>query len=50
MKSHPDRSERILGKIASLQPLFLGIKHHHERFDGHGYPDGLAGKEIPPLC
>jgi HD-GYP domain-containing protein (c-di-GMP phosphodiesterase class II) len=47
MKSHPVRSARILEKITSLRNLIPGIKYHHERFDGLGYPDGLAGESIP---
>lgn len=47
MKTHPVRSERIVQKISSLQHLLPGIRHHHERWDGHGYPDGLKGEEIP---
>jgi len=47
MKSHPLRSARILEKISSLANLIPGIKYHHERFDGLGYPDGLAGTGIP---
>jgi HD-GYP domain-containing protein (c-di-GMP phosphodiesterase class II) len=50
MRSHPQRSEKILGKIASLHSLIPAIKHHHERYDGLGYPDGLAGTEIPLLA
>jgi len=47
MKSHPVRSARILEKVSSLHNLIPGIKHHHERFDGLGYPDGLRGEHIP---
>lgn len=47
MKTHPVRSARIVEKISSLHHLLPGIKHHHERWDGHGYPDGLKGEEIP---
>src|SRR5262249_43010664 len=47
MKSHPVRSARILEKVSVLANLIPGIKHHHERFDGLGYPDGLRGHEIP---
>jgi putative nucleotidyltransferase with HDIG domain len=47
MKSHPVRSARICEKISSLHKLIPGIKHHHERFDGLGYPDGLKGYDIP---
>lgn len=47
MKTHPVRSERIVQKISSLHHLLPGIRHHHERWDGHGYPDGLKAEEIP---
>ncbi len=47
MKSHPVRSARILEKVSALGNLLPGIRHHHERFDGLGYPDGLSGLEIP---
>jgi HD-GYP domain-containing protein (c-di-GMP phosphodiesterase class II) len=47
MKTHPVRSARIVQNISSLQHLLPGIRHHHERWDGLGYPDGLKGEEIP---
>jgi HD-GYP domain-containing protein (c-di-GMP phosphodiesterase class II) len=47
MKSHPVRSGKILEKITALRNLIPGIVHHHERFDGHGYPSGLKGDGIP---
>lgn len=47
MKSHPVRSARILEKVSLLRNLIPGIKYHHERFDGLGYPEGLAGNDIP---
>lgn len=47
MKSHPVRSAKILEKISPLRNLIPGIKHHHERFDGLGYPEGLKGTNIP---
>lgn len=47
MKSHPVRSARIIEKVSALHNLLPGIRHHHERFDGLGYPDGLSGSEIP---
>jgi HD-GYP domain-containing protein (c-di-GMP phosphodiesterase class II) len=37
----------IASKIAFLKPTAKIIRHHHERYDGKGYPDGLKGKEIP---
>lgn len=47
MKSHPVRSAQIMEKITALHNLIPGIRHHHERFDGLGYPDGLKDTEIP---
>lgn len=47
MKSHPIRSARILEKANALHSLVEGVKYHHERIDGLGYPDGLRGNEIP---
>lgn len=47
MKSHPSRSVKILDSLSDHAHLIPGIKHHHERFDGKGYPDGLAGNDIP---
>lgn len=47
MKSHPVRSAKILDKISSFKDIVPGIKYHHERFDGLGYPEGLAGESIP---
>jgi len=47
MKRHPVISELILSEI-ELSPIVLQIaRSSHERMDGHGYPDGLAGDEIP---
>jgi putative nucleotidyltransferase with HDIG domain len=47
MKSHPVRSAKILERISGMRNLIPGIKYHHERFDGLGYPEGLAGEAIP---
>lgn len=47
MKSHPVRSAQIMEKISALRDLIPGIRHHHERYDGLGYPDGLQADEIP---
>ena len=46
MKNHPVYGEEILRPIQNLQGVIPGIKHHHERHDGRGYPDGLKGDEI----
>jgi putative two-component system response regulator len=50
MKSHAERGERICLRVRSLAPVLPIIRHHHERWDGTGYPDGLKGEEIPLLA
>jgi len=47
MKNHPSMSALIVSEIAPLKSIIPWIKHHHENFDGSGYPDGLKGDEIP---
>ncbi|GIV15462.1 MAG: hypothetical protein KatS3mg022_0897 [Armatimonadota bacterium] len=47
MRQHATLALEILGAVQALQPTLPLIKHHHERWDGTGYPDGLAGEEIP---
>lgn len=47
MKIHPERGARLLQDVRFLQPLIPYCLYHHERFDGKGYPYGLAGDEIP---
>ena len=44
---HPETAVRILEPIPFFRPLLPAILHHHERFDGKGYPAGLAGRDIP---
>jgi HD-GYP domain-containing protein (c-di-GMP phosphodiesterase class II) len=44
---HPSVGASILERIPSLRHLSPGARYHHERWDGRGYPDGLAGNEIP---
>jgi len=44
---HPETAVRILEPIPFFHPLLPAILHHHERFDGKGYPSRLAGKNIP---
>ncbi len=46
IKEHPAKGENIIRVIPFLEPAQPIIRHHHERFDGTGYPDGLRGKEI----
>jgi len=50
VKFHPVKGEEILRPIERLQHILPIIRHHHERFDGKGYPDGLNGKRIPYLA
>lgn len=47
MKKHPEIGERILSKITEMPEIAKNVRSHHEHFDGSGYPDGLAGKDIP---
>jgi len=47
VKQHPTRGEAIVGAFPDLQDTLPGIRSHHERWDGSGYPDGLAGEAIP---
>jgi len=47
MNEHPAIGAKILSKFRSFSNIVPGIRHHHERFDGLGYPQGLAGDEIP---
>lgn len=50
MKQHPVVGERLCGELRTLMPVRQIIRHHHERFDGSGYPDGLKGDSIPILA
>ncbi len=50
MRSHPARGEEICRHLSSLAPILPLIRHHHERWDGSGYPDGLRGEQIPLLA
>ena len=47
VRRHPAIGAEILGRMEDLRDLALLVRHHHERWDGAGYPDGLAGVEIP---
>lgn len=47
IKLHPQIGYDILKDIPSLDAILPGVLHHHERFDGKGYPHGLAGEDIP---
>jgi putative two-component system response regulator len=47
MQAHVAIGESIVRPLRSTSELLPIIRHHHERFDGHGYPDGLRAREIP---
>lgn len=49
LKSHPEEGIEIIKPVKSLEKIIPIIKHHHERFDGTGYPSNLKGEEIPYL-
>ena len=44
---HPAMGCRMLEGVTQLAGLMDGVRSHHERWDGGGYPDGLAGEDIP---
>jgi putative two-component system response regulator len=50
MREHPVLGAWICSSLQSVQPALPIIRHHHERFDGLGYPDGLRGTDIPFLA
>jgi len=50
IRSHAAKGYEILKDAPSFAPLLGGIRHHHERYDGTGYPDGLAGESIPLIA
>ena len=47
IKLHSEKGAEIVGKLGRLRDAVPLIRHHHERWDGRGYPDGLAGEAIP---
>jgi len=47
MQKHADEGARIIDRLGFLNDAVPAIRHHHERFDGAGYPDRLKGEEIP---
>ena len=47
IKAHPTIGHGILQDIPQLQPMLGGVRHHHEKWDGGGYPDGITGEDIP---
>jgi HD-GYP domain-containing protein (c-di-GMP phosphodiesterase class II) len=47
MRTHPIKSEDLARNVSSLKDVLPMIRHHHENWDGSGYPDGLFGSTIP---
>jgi putative nucleotidyltransferase with HDIG domain len=47
MRAHPTTGAEILRGVSFLDEAAKAVRHHHERWDGNGYPDALAGEEIP---
>lgn len=50
MQRHAQIGERILAKVDDYAEIAAVVRHHHERVDGYGYPDGLRGDDIPLLA
>lgn len=50
IKKHPIKGAMILSAVSMFQDVVPIVRHHHERMDGRGYPDGVAGEEIEPMA
>jgi HD-GYP domain-containing protein (c-di-GMP phosphodiesterase class II) len=50
MKEHPVDGEKLVAKVSQLHDVLPAVRHHHERWDGAGYPDGLRGEVIPLMA
>lgn len=50
IKKHPVIGYNILCGLKNLQPILPGVRHHHENYNGRGYPDGLSGEQIPLMA
>ncbi len=50
IKKHPERGAEILKTLPEFEESLKGVKYHHERYDGKGYPEGLKGEEIPLIA
>ncbi len=46
VKKHSEIGEKIVAEVEYLRPVASCVRHHHERFDGRGYPDGIGGSDI----
>lgn len=50
MRAHVETGVKMCAPLRTLRPVLPIIRHHHEKWDGSGYPDGLKGEEIPLLA
>ena len=50
IKNHPSIGAKILGPAKIFEPLIPMVLHHHERYDGHGYPGALIADQIPLMA
>lgn len=50
VKKHPEKSAKILEPISRFVPIIDVVRHHHEQYDGSGYPMGLKGEDIPLMA
>jgi putative nucleotidyltransferase with HDIG domain len=50
IKSHPEKGDNIIKDIPGMDEVRKGVRHHHERWDGSGYPDNLKGENIPRIA
>lgn len=50
VRSHPEKGVNLLNQVLKIKNVIPAIMHHHERFDGTGYPSGLKGEKIPLLA
>jgi HD-GYP domain-containing protein (c-di-GMP phosphodiesterase class II) len=50
MKEHPADGEALIRNVSALHDILPAVRHHHERWDGSGYPDGLRGSAIPLMA
>lgn len=50
IERHPVLGADMLSAVAAMREVAVAVRHHHERWDGTGYPDGLKGEEIPVLA
>jgi len=50
MQNHPEKGASILDPLTDFDSVILTVRHHHERYNGKGYPDGLKGDSIPKMA